>query len=150
MLMGCHGITQAFPGLAGVHVHNWCSISVSWMDRSVNQSIRWLHQGETQDSPAMLQSAPPSKWRRMWVRGGKVRNNRQELGGCSVGLQWGHSFLFLGLRKSWLLPSAFYIFSSAAVPDVWKAGGRSTAPKFNEECDSFTLNHRLTQLFHSL
>lgn len=147
MLMGCHGITQAFPGLAGVHVHNWCSISVSWMDRSVDQSIRRLHQGETQDSPAMLVSALLSKWRVMWVRGGKVRNNRQELQGCSVGLQWGNSFLYLGLRKSWLLPSAFYIFSSAAVPDVWKAGGWSTASKFNEESDSFTLNHCLVQLF---
>lgn len=41
MLMGCHGIAQVF---AGVHAHPWCSVSVSWMETSVEQLwilLRW-------------------------------------------------------------------------------------------------------------
>lgn len=140
-----HHRTGAFDGLAWVHVHNWCSLRVSWVERSVDQLwtlLRW-------SQPAMLSSVPPWKWRRMWAKGGEVQNWRQELGDAELAFNGGTLSCFWDCGKVGSFP-VFFIFPQSSSSRCLKGRQPIYWSQFNEECDSFTLNHGLAHLFRSL
>lgn len=60
MLMGCHGIAQAF----GVHAYNCCSLRVGWRERSLPLSWSCSLLRRRQDCPAMPVFLRTCKWRR--------------------------------------------------------------------------------------
>lgn len=96
-----------------------------------------------------LCSVEPASEEGKWVKGGKVRNDRQELGGRSVGLHW-ENFPGSRIVEKLAVFHCFVYFPQSSTSRCWKGRQLIHDPRFNEECDSFTLNHGLAQLFQAL